>query len=215
MRAGITRPALVVDLRRLDELKQIRRDGNAIQIGALTTLTALEHSHVIHQQVPVLAEMAKRFGNPLVRSAATLGGSLASASPLADAVVPLLALDAKLRLQASDGRQRNTALSDFFSGDQQSVIGSDELITDVSVPVLTNSTRWFYYKLGRRKAGSSAIVGVSVLVELQGGRVQRARIALGAVAPRPLRASQAEAALCTKLLMKRSSRSAWKFWRTR
>src|SRR5260370_856099 len=111
-----------------------------------------------------------------------------------------VALDANLRLQASDGRQRNTALSDFFSGDQQSVIGSDELITDVSVPVLTNSTRWFYYKLGRRKAGSSAIVGVSVLVELQGGRVQRARIALGAVAPRPLRASQAEAALMHEAL---------------
>src|SRR5438270_229763 len=89
MRAGIAQPALVVDLRYLDGLKQIRHDEDTIQVGALTTLTTLEHSHVIRQHVPVLAEMAGRFGNPLIRSAATLGGNIASASPLADAAVPL------------------------------------------------------------------------------------------------------------------------------
>jgi CO/xanthine dehydrogenase FAD-binding subunit len=166
----------------------------------LTTLAMLEHSPVIRQEVPVLAEMAKRFGNPLVRSAATVGGNLASASPLADAVVPLLALDAKLQLQASDGTQRDIDLAAFFSGSTKSMLDSDELITRISIPTLTDSTRWYYYKLGRRKAGSSALFSLSIIIELQDNRVQKARIALGAVAPHPLRAFQAETALMHEVL---------------
>jgi CO/xanthine dehydrogenase FAD-binding subunit len=200
VRAGIAQPALVVDLRHLDDLKQIHHSGDAMQIGALTTLAMLEHSPVIRQEVPVLAEMAKRFGNPLVRSAATVGGNLASASPLADAVVPLLALDAKLQLQASDGTQRDIDLAAFFSGSTKSMLDSDELITRISIPTLTDSTRWYYYKLGRRKAGSSALFSLSIIIELQDNRVQKARIALGAVAPHPLRAFQAETALMHEVL---------------
>jgi CO/xanthine dehydrogenase FAD-binding subunit len=200
MRAGIAQPALVVDLRYLDDLKQVYHDGDTIQIGALTTLTMLEHSHVIRQEVPVLAEMAKRFGNPLVRSAATVGGNLALVSPRADTVVPLLALDAKLQLQASDGTQRDIALAAFCIDSGKSMLDSDELITRISIPTLTNSTRWYYYKLGRRKAGSGVIVSASIIVDLQGNRVQKARIALGTVAPRPFRAFQAEQVLMHEAL---------------
>lgn len=199
-------PALLVDLRHLDTLKQIRLRADVLQLGGLVTLAQIEREETIARFAPLLVEMAKCFGNPLIRVAATLGGNIASShKQVADAVVPLLALDALLLLESWKGdggcRRRTLTLDEYVR--QGPVNG--ELITQIAVPVRPPDSYAFYYKLGNRKAGAAPIASAAVAITSHHRRVIDARIALGAVALTPLRARRAEAALLGEVLPLRVS----------
>jgi len=200
LRAGLVHPAMLVDLRHLDTLEYIRLDNHHVNIGARTTLAQVEMNPLIQRYVPLLAEMAKSFGNPLVKVSATLGGNIASLVPVADAVVPLLALDANLLLQSVGNSRRCQRLSSFISEQRKDTSRAHELITQVTVPVLPGNALWFYAKLGNRKAGAIPIASVATVITTGDQRIQEARIALGAITPAPLRATQAEAVLLNEPL---------------
>ncbi len=194
LRAEKHHPRLLVDVSRLAELRCIQQVGDDIVVGGGTTITDLLHDPLIRRTAPALVEAAQVFANPLIRNRATVGGNLADASPAADMAPPLLALGANVDLLSQAGHRR-VPLADFFTGVRQTVRRPDELIHAVSWPA-RNGAGSVFAKVGLRKADAISVLSVAVAAEVDAsGRCVSAAIALGAVAPRPVRALAAEAAL--------------------
>ncbi|MCZ7574765.1 MAG: xanthine dehydrogenase family protein subunit M [Ardenticatenaceae bacterium] len=185
-------PAAVVDINGLDELRYARRDNGTIRLGARTTLTDCFKLPFIQKEVPVLRMMAREFAGTLIRNRATLAGNLVYASPAADAAPPLLALDAMITLTSSAHGTREVPLSEFFVGPRNTIKAADELITDISFPAGNGDVRSSYFKFALRNAMAISIVSGAVVLQLEGNQIREARLALGAVAPRPYRVTQAE-----------------------
>ena len=192
MRGGLRRPGVLVDVSRLDELRAVRREDGHVVVGGGVTLTDLLEDPLVARHAPVLRQGAAVFANPLVRNRATLGGNLAYASPAADTAPPLLVLGAEVELQSQRGGRR-VPLADFITGVRQTACCGDELLVAVRWPVPAPRAASAFRKLALRKADAISVVSVAVLVERDAdGRCLEARIALGAVAPTPIRAHAAE-----------------------
>jgi carbon-monoxide dehydrogenase medium subunit len=186
-------PALVVDIGDLAELQGIEAANGATRIGGAVTVGELRASPLIAARLPALQGAARDFADFLTRNKATLGGNLANASPGADLVVPLLALDATVVLAGPSG-ERPVPLDAFLLGPRRTAAAAGELIRHVVVE--RHGGRQAWYKLGLKRGGAIAVVSVATWLALDGARrVADARIALGAVAPRPFRAREAEAEL--------------------
>ncbi|MEN6368555.1 MAG: FAD binding domain-containing protein, partial [Thermotogota bacterium] len=195
LRGGRAKPETLLDLGRIDELRGISVDSHELVIGATTTIAEVLRSPAVAEHAPLLVQACATFASPLVRNRATIGGNLAYASPAADAAPPLLALDAVVELRSVRGR-RQVALSDFFKGVRKTARKPDELLTSVHIPMAVPGTLSAYRKLGLRKADAISVVSAAVRVVVDmAGRCETARVALGAVAPIPLRAPKAETAL--------------------
>jgi CO/xanthine dehydrogenase FAD-binding subunit len=194
IRSGKERPDLVISLDRIPELLGIGRDGAAVSIGARCTVTDILTSPVLSQVAPSLVEASRIFAGQMVRNAATIGGNIACGSPAADLVPPLLSLDAEVELAGRSGRRR-VKLADYYTGYKKNVSRPDELIVRVLLPALPPGAYNTFYKLARRKGDAITVTGVAVTVALEGDRCAMARIALGSVAPIPMRARKAEALL--------------------
>jgi len=180
----------------LDYIKE--QDGKLV-IGAMTSTAALAASKVVAKKAGALAEAASHSGSVAIRTAATIGGNIANASPGADLASPLLAMDAQVRL-VSAGGERVVALKDFFKGPHATVRKPDELITEIHVPLPKGKTA--FQKQGRRKAQTLSVANASVQVQMEGGKCADARIVLGSMAPVPLRCTKAEAMIKGKALDK-------------
>jgi carbon-monoxide dehydrogenase medium subunit len=186
-------PRLLVDVGELPELRGVTITGNALRIGGGVTVGELLDAPGVAARVPALHRAAHDFADFLTRNRATLGGNLANASPGADLVVPLLALDAEVVVAGAAG-ERTVALDAFLVGPRRTVLAPGELVREVVVS--RHGGRQAWYKLGLKRGGAIAVVSVATWVqEDAAGRVVDARIALGAVAPRPFRPREAEAAL--------------------
>jgi aerobic carbon-monoxide dehydrogenase medium subunit len=196
LRANSIQPTTLIDLRHLDALKSIHLENHHLDIGARTTLAEVAQSQLMQRSLPLLTEMSRSFATPLVRSSATLGGNIVSLTPVADAVVPLLALNATLALQTFNGKKWSQPLASFIA--TRPPLAS--LVTRINVPVLTKDAFWFYYKLGHRRSGAVSVASVALVITLQGQRIKEACIALGAIMPVPLRAIQAETVLLNEAL---------------
>src|SRR2546426_4031696 len=189
---GLAGPRLVVDINGLP-LAGVRVDNGSLQLGALTRHHELEELPEIARSAPLLPEVARLIGNVRVRSLGTVGGSLAHADPAAELPLAMVALDARLTLASASGR-RMVAARDFFTGYLSTVLGADELLTEIAVPV-TRGMGWAVEEFARR-AGDFAVVAVAAGVSLdRRGRVDDARVAFAGVADRPVRATAAEDAL--------------------
>jgi CO/xanthine dehydrogenase FAD-binding subunit len=194
MRAGEVVPSALLDMRLLP-LKHIGVENGQVAIGACVTHTAILESRALREVLPALAEACQAIAGPPVRNRGTLGGNLVNASPAGDTPLPLLVYDANLVL-SRNGSERVVPLPSFFRGPGQTVLDQDELLTEVRVPVPPPGTAAFFTKLGKRHAMAIAVVSVATRLSLDRyGRVDRARIALGSVAPTPFRAIDAEAVL--------------------
>lgn len=192
MRASDLSPKLLVDLSGLKGLNSINEDAKSISIGALTTIAEIETSKIIRIKAPILADAAKQLGNPLVRNRATVGGNLADASPAADMAPPLLALEASIHTRHGRGGRRKISLDKFFLGPNKTCLEKDEIITKITFSVPEGSAHAGYMKLGLRNSTSISIVSVAVILVLRKNTCQKARVALGAVAPTPIRAYRVE-----------------------
>lgn len=196
MRANLLKPGvlpeLLIDITRLKDLSYIKRDGKVIRIGALTPISEMASSRVILKYAPILADAALRLGNHLVRNRATMGGNLADASPAADTAVPLLALGAEIVMEKAGRKRRQIPIDRFFLGPNKTVRKSDEMIKEILFPKPGPHARMAYLKLGLRNAAAISVVSVAVVVEIEGDRCEKARIAFGAVAPKPIRAYGSE-----------------------
>ena len=178
----------LIDLSHLKTLSYIKDDKKRIRIGALTTMSEIAVSKTIRREPHILSEAAWQIGNPLVRNRATIAGNLADASPAADSAVPLLVLDASVVVEKHKGKRKQISIDEFFAGPNKTVLKRDELIREIVFPKPAPSSRMVYSKLGLRNAMAISIVSLGVLAQVEKGRCNRARIALGAVAPTPRRA---------------------------
>lgn len=199
MRGGRVKPRLVVDLGALNELKGIRREGGYIVVGGRTSIDEVLRSRLLAEHCRVIVEAASVFANPLVRNRATIGGNLADASPAADMAPPLLTLGAVVELLSKTGSRR-LPLQDFFVHVRRTARRPDELIAAIRWPVPATGCGAFQ-KLGLRQADAISVVSVAATVERdEAGICREAHIALGAVAPTPIRARKAEELLCGREL---------------
>jgi len=188
----LARPRLVVDITGLP-LAHVRAEDGWLRVGGLARHHELEEFTAIARACPLLPEVARLIGNIRVRSLGTVGGSLAHADPAAELPLAMVALDARLTLASASGR-RTVAARDFFTGYLSTVLGADELLTEMAVPV-TRGMGWAVEEFARR-AGDFAVVAVAAGVSLdRRGRVDDARVAFAGVADRPVRATAAEDAL--------------------
>ena len=184
------RASYVVAVDRLSELRGVSTDG-PVEIGAALTLSEVEAA--LGDTVPLLAQVWPLFASPLIRNGATIGGNLATASPIGDLAPALLALDATLVLACADG-DREVALADFFTGYRETLLRAGELIRTVRVPtpLVAHTT---FRKIAKRRYDDISSVAVAVALDVVDGTVVTARIGLGGVAATPLRARATEAAL--------------------
>lgn len=191
IQTGKLKQGVLVDISGLEELKQIDSDGERVTIGALTTINQLVHSEVIKENAMILVQAGQQFADPLVRNRATLAGNLANASPAADGVVPLLALDAVIKLESLSGGVREIPAAQFFTGPGKTDLKPGELIISVSFPS-TRKLQGSFIKFGLRKSMAISIITVAAVLGLKDGAVSQARIAMGAVASTPVRLKKTE-----------------------
>lgn len=190
LRAGRHRGGVLMDVSRLAELRGIRRENGHVVVGGGTTISELLVDPLVAQFGLPLRQAAAVLASPLVRNRATVAGNLVDASPAADTAPPLLVLDAEVELTSRQGLRR-LPLDQFFVGVRKTRRRPDELLTAVRWPVPPEGSAGGFSKFGLRRADAIAVVSVAVMVQRGGG----ARIALGAVAPTPIRATEAEEAL--------------------
>ncbi|MBI2854551.1 MAG: xanthine dehydrogenase family protein subunit M [Chloroflexi bacterium] len=201
MRSRAIDPAYVVDLSNIPGLDFIDfnpRDG--LNIGALASIRALETSTLVGKQYPVLQSAAHQLASPAIRNMATLGGNLCNASPSADMAPGLIALAAKARIAGPEG-ETFMPLEEFFSGPGKTALKAGQVLVGIQVPASQASMQAVYLKHARSSI-ELAVVGVAagVILDSDGRSCKDVRIVLGAVAPTPMRARKAEAALLGKKL---------------
>jgi carbon-monoxide dehydrogenase medium subunit len=194
LKNGLLRPALVVDLSGVAPLRALYADPAALHVGAAVTAREIERHPDVVSRYAALAESGALLGSVQVRNLATIGGNVCNAAPSADMAAPLLALDA-LAVIAGPAGQRRVPLASFFTGVRRTVLGPAELLVEFVVPAPAPRSGGSYLRHTPRRELDIAVVGVASQLTLSDGACSRARIALVAVAPTPIRATAAEQAL--------------------
>ena len=162
MKYRLAAPGIVVDVGRIDELSYVREEGDHLAIGALTCHREIETNELVLTNTGLLAAATKQVGDPQVRHRGTLGGALAHGDPASDIPSATLALRASFIIEGPSG-EREVEADDFFTGFLETALEPEELLTEIRVPKLPNST-WSFQKFNRR-AQDWAIVGASVLID--------------------------------------------------
>ncbi len=190
----------LINIKKIPGMAGMARDPKqGLRIGSLTTMRELEKSTIIRDSYRPLWEAACAVGSVQVRNLATVGGNLCHAAPSAETAPPLLALEAQMSITGPSG-ERLVPLKDFFAGPGKNVMRKGEILKEIIIPPLLPGTGGHYYKLGSRQAMDIAVVGVASVVTMRNGICERCRVALGAVAPTPVRAIRAENLLQGKRL---------------
>jgi len=200
MKRGELKPNYVLSLSQIEALREIQFTQKAgLKLGSLCTIAEIEKSQVIRERYPVLAQAASVLGSIEIRNRGTVGGNLCNAAPSADMAPSLLVLGARAAMASSKG-ERVVPLEDFFVGPGKTVLGANELLVRLEIPAMKPRSAGEYIKLGIRKAMDIAVAGVAVILSLDSGDgvCAEARLALGAVAPTPMRAGRAEKLLAGK-----------------
>jgi CO/xanthine dehydrogenase FAD-binding subunit len=194
-------PKYVVDLKRVPGLSGIRENTDrSITIGALTTMRDMETDPLLNEKYPFLCQSAAEVGSIQIRNRATIGGNMANATPSADVAPSLIALNATAKM-VDAGSERMVALEEFFRGPGQTIMSSDEILTEIIIPKTSPQLVGEYIKFSPRDMMDLAYVGVAVAyVIAPDKRCSDVRIVLGAVAPTPIRARNAETLLEGQLL---------------
>ena len=193
MKLRLTQPEALIDLSRIPGLRGIRRDGDTLVIGALTTHTDVATSESVGSLLPGLADTASVIGDLQVRNRGTMGGSVAHADPGADLPVTLTALNASFVLTSSGG-ERTVAADDFFVDFFTTALEPDEILTSIRIPLPSTPARTSYAKLPHPASGY-VVVSAAAALTVDGGACTGARVVLGGVGGTPHRAAGAEAAL--------------------
>jgi carbon-monoxide dehydrogenase medium subunit len=202
MRNRKVTPGYIINIKRIPNLDYIDYDdAEGLRIGALVTVHDIQSSSIIREKFPILANAASKIGTPQVRNMGTIGGNLCNAAPSADTAPPLIGLEAKVKINSPNG-ERVVALEEFFTGPGESVLQAGEILTEIQIPNPLPHTRGVYLKLPARSMVDLAVVGVAVVVTLDDKEksIVDAKIVLGAVAPTPIRARQAEAVIKGKAI---------------
>jgi len=197
MKHGQTCPALMVDLKRIPALNRLEwSEGEGLHIGTTVALSKLTSFPPLVERFGILAQACSLIGSIQIRNRATMGGNICNAAPSADTAPPLLCLGAKAVVASLHGT-RIIPLEDFFLAPGQTAMDKSELLVEIEIPTPFTPSAGCYLRHTSREEMDIAVAGVASFLVLapQGNILQDARIALGAVAPTPTRARQAEAIL--------------------
>jgi carbon-monoxide dehydrogenase medium subunit len=183
----------LVDITGIDGLSYIEEEDGLIKVGALATHSEVEMSPVIKERAFVLAEACNAIGSPQVRNKGTLVGNIVNASPAADASVALIVLGAEAEIANKEGK-RTEKIEDIFLGPGKTRLANNELITELHFKMLESGYGGAFLKLAKRKGLAISVVNAAVLISLDESRgiCRDARIAVGSVAPTPVRVKDAE-----------------------
>ena len=192
MKLRLAAPPMLIDISKVAELRGIRREGEILVIGAMTTYRELETSELLKQHCPILPQAVQVVGDPMVRAKGTIGGSLAHADPAADLPAVMLALEARIKVQGPDGA-RVLEAEQFFTGMFSTALQEGEILTEVHIPIRPGA-RMAYAKFPH-PASRYAVVGVAVV--LDGNTV---RAAVTGVGEHAMRLSKLEQALSGQAL---------------
>ena len=186
-------PDAVVDLKGIASLDHFTwTAGNGFRVGALFTVAAVTRDAEIHQRLGMLRTAALAIGHPQVRSRATVAGNLCNGSPAADMAPSLLALDARVKI-ARAGGERTVPLSEFYEGPFKTILKPGEIVIEIEAPARPARTAGHYAWFPKANAADETLAGAAAVVSLENGQVIReVRIALGSMAPVPMRAPKAE-----------------------
>lgn len=193
LRLRLSYPSTVVDVGRIDELRGVRDDGDAIVIGAMTTHQEVLHDPVIAEHAPLIAQATETVADPQVRHRGTFGGALAHADPAGDLSAVALTLGAQFVITGPSG-ERMVEAHEFFLDYLTTALGADDVLTSIRVPKLGAGWSSHYEKFNR-VAQAWSIVAVAALVHRDNGSISEARVGLTNMGSTPLRASAVEQAL--------------------
>jgi aerobic carbon-monoxide dehydrogenase medium subunit len=196
MRQGLLQPKALVNIKKIGELKGIRyEEEEGLIVGALTTHRELETSKIAREKFPILAHVEREVANIRVRNVGTIGGNLASGEPLTDLAQVFMTLDARAAI-AGPAAHRVIPVEELFLDYYHTSIAEDEILTQVIVPPLPARSGIEYIRFSSSSVVDKPCVGVCVRLTLgRGDTLDTVRVALGCVAPTPLRARTAEAIL--------------------
>ena len=185
-------PPYLINIKNVPDLDYIcYSEEEGLSIGALSTLEALKTSATVQERFGILAQAAGRVGSVAIRNQGTIGGNICNAAPSAETAPALIALAGKAKIVGHDG-ERIVALKDFFTGPGETVLQIDDILTEIQIPAQPWRSGGVYLKYSLRQM-DIAIVGVAVVVRLDGEVCADIKIVLGAVASTPIRARNAEA----------------------
>lgn len=199
MKEGVTRfpfPSHLISLKLVSQLQGIDfGEVDGLRIGAAVTMAEVSGSPLVRQRFLAIAEGAGVVGSFQTMNIATVGGNLCNAAPSADIAPPLLVYEAEAVIVGPQGR-RSLPLDEFFLGPGRTALMPGELLVEVRVPTPSARSAGAYVRHTPRKQMDIAVVGVGVVLTLgDGGTIEKARVALGAVAPTPVRSQAAESVL--------------------
>jgi len=194
IKQGLIKAEDIISLLEIKELKGIEKEENRIRIGATVTAQEIISDPLVNQFVPALADAAKSMASPQIRSVATIGGNISSAVPSADLPPTLIAAESAVELQCSES-SRETPLSGFIQAPRETICEKGELLTSVFIPMPPPHTGIAYQKFSLREANALAVAAVASRITLKDGKITKASIVLGAVAPTPLIALKASESL--------------------
>jgi carbon-monoxide dehydrogenase medium subunit/2-furoyl-CoA dehydrogenase FAD binding subunit len=193
----VARPKYLVDINGIRELEYIREERGELVIGALTREWAVEKSPLVREKCPILPQAISYIGHLPIRTRGTIGGSLVHADPSAELPIMACALDAKMKIVGPAG-ERVLRAEEFFVTYLTSAMEAAEILVEVRIPVFAAQTGWSFMELSRRHGDFAIVAVASMLTMREKGVCQKAKIALGGVAPTPIRARAAEDLLTGK-----------------
>ncbi|WP_377640539.1 FAD binding domain-containing protein [Oryzobacter terrae] len=192
LRMRLNAPEKVVDLGRIEELRGIREEGDAVVIGAMAPYSEVVKDPLVRLHAALLAQAVEEVADPQIRHRGTVGGALVHADPAGDVGAPVLALDAELVIRGQGG-ERTVAAADFFRDLFETAVGEGELLTAIRIP---KHTDWVsHYEKFVRVSHQWSIVGVAAALRVEGGTIAEARVGLTNMGSTPLRARSVEEAL--------------------
>ncbi len=194
MKLRLASPRILIDVGQISGLRGARIDSNTLAIGALTLHSDVAASEIVRKYIPALADAALLIGDMQVRNRGTIGGSVAHADPGADFPVILAALDASFVLVSRSGR-REVLSQDFFVDYYTTALASNEILTEIRVPLPPSGSGSAYVKLGNPATGYVVVSAGVVITRQPSGVCELARVVVGGLGSGPIRATGTEAAL--------------------
>lgn len=186
----------IIDLSKIEELKEIQIQDDEIKIGAMVNFTGMEDSQTLNEKAKVLCRAARSVGSPQIRNRGTIGGNICNAGPAADLVPALVCLEAKVELQSmyagGNIQKRLVALEDFITDKNQTLLEDSEILTNIIFKVPPDGVKSGFEKIGRRNALAVARINGACLLWMDNNIVSKINIVIGSVTSRPERYSTVE-----------------------
>lgn len=182
---------VLIDVNHVPELKEIKHLHEKISIGAAATFSEINNSSIVSNELPILKKAVSTIGSLQIRNRATIAGNFVNNAPCADTVPALLVYNATIEIESMNSK-RETYLQEFLQGPYKTQLKKDEVVTRINIPIPPKSFIGDFYKLGRRRAVAISRITLAVLMELKENKINKIRIASGAVTPIGIRFPELE-----------------------